>query len=400
MKQLWAVAVNDLKVEFADRSTWLSFLVLPLVFTVVIGMATRGLGGDPSADGRLPAALVDEDGGPLAAAFAAALAESKAVRFETAAEGRALDELKAGEVSAVIVLPKGFSADLAAGQNVEVPLHVAAADGQVFSAEVQAAVARVSGAVLAAQVSVAEAEGRRPFANAAERQAYFQAAVNLAGGASTSPVQVEVKEAPATASSSVTGGYALSSPGQLVTWVLATLLAGAGTLVAERRTGTLRRLLTAPAARWTLLGGKILGRFSMGLLQMALMVAFGQWVLGVKWGHSLPALAMVAVCFGLAATALALLLSTLVRAEQQAGALTSLGVFLLAPLGGAWVPLEVTPSAFQTFAQLFPTTWAMRGFTDVIVRGQGPQGVLLECGVLLGFAAVFFALGVWRFKYE
>ena len=402
MKQLWAVAVNDLRVEFADRGTWLSFLVLPLIFTVVIGMATRSLSSDPSADGRLPAALVDEDGGPLAAAFAAALAQSQAVRFETAAEGRALDELKADEVSAVIVLPKGFSAGLAAGQNVEVPLRVAAAnaDGQVFSAEVQAAAARVTGAVLAAQVSVAEAEARRPFANAAERQAYFQAAVNLAGGASTAPVQVEVKDAPAAASSNMTGGYALSSPGQLVTWVLATLLAGAGTLVAERRMGTLRRLLAAPAARWTLLGGKILGRFSMGLMQMALMVAFGQWALGVNWGRSLPALAMVAVCFGLAATALALLLSTLARAEQQAGALTTLGVFLLAPLGGAWVPLEITPSAFQTFAQLFPTTWAMRGFMDVIVRGQGPQGVLLECGMLLGFAAVFFALGVWRFKYE
>ena len=81
-------------------------------------------------------------------------------------------------------------------------------------------------------------------------------------------------------------------------------------------------------------------------------------------------------------------------------ALTTLGTFLLAPLGGAWVPLEITPPAFQTFAQIFPTTWAMRGFSDVIVRGQGPEGVLLECGILLGFAALFFGLGIWRFKYE
>jgi hypothetical protein len=26
--------------------------------------------------------------------------------------------------------------------------------------------------------------------------------------------------------------------------------------------------------------------------------------------------------------------------------------------------------------------------------------VLLECGILLGFAALFFGLGIWRFKYE
>jgi ABC-2 type transport system permease protein len=402
VKQLWAVAINELKVEFADRSTWFSFLVLPLIFTVVIGVATQGFGGDPNADPRVPAALVDEDGGPLAAAFTEALAQSKAVRFQTSTEPQALDQLKAKEVLAVIVLPPGFSADLEAGRKVTVPLHLTSAntDGQVFSAEVQAAIAKVSGAVLAAQVSVDEAEARRPFASAAERAAYFQAALKLAGEAPAAAVDVEAKEAPAAAALTVAGGYALSSPGQLVTWVLATLLAGAGALVAERRMGTLRRLLTTPAAKGSILGGKIVGRFAMGLMQMALMIGFGQGVLGVKWGNSPLALALVAACFGLAATALALFLSTLVRTEQQAGAFTSLGVFLLAPLGGAWVPLEITPPAFQTFAQLLPTTWAMRGFTDVIVRGQGPQGVWLECGVLLGYAVVFFALGLWRFRYE
>ncbi len=402
MKQLLAVAVNELKVEFADRSTWFSFLILPLIFTVVIGVATSGLGGDPNADPRAPAVLVDNDGGPLATAFAQALAGSKAVRFETSAEGRALDQLKAKEVLAVIVLPQGFSADLMAGRPVTVPLRLAAssADGQMFSAEVQAAVAKVTGAVLAAQFSVEEAAARRPFASAAEREAYFQAALKLAGNVSAAPVAVEAKEAPAAASLRVAGGYALSSPGQLVTWVLATLLAGAGALVSERTLGTLRRLLTTPTAKWAYLGGKVAGRFTMGLMQMALMIGFGQWVLGVKWGNSPLAMTMVAVCFGLAATALALLLATLARSERQAGALTSLGTFLLAPLGGAWVPLEITPPAFQTLAQIFPTTWAMRGFTNVVVRGQGPEGVLLECGVLLGFAVVFFALGVWRFKYE
>ena len=402
MKQLWAVAVNELKVEFADRSTWFSFLILPLIFTVVIGVATRGLGGDSNADSRAPAALVNEDGGPLAAAFTNALAQSKVVRFETATEGRALNQLQANDVLAVIVLPPGFSADLAAGRKVTVSLQLAAANGesQAFSAEVQSAVAKVSGAVIAAQISVETAEARRPFANTAERDAYFQAALKLAGAASTAAVTVDATEAPAAAPLKVGGGYALSSPGQLVTWVLATLLAGAGALVAERRMGTLRRLLTTSVTKGAMLGGKILGRLAMGLAQMAVMIGFGQWVLGVKWGNSLLAMAMVAVCFGLAATALALFLATLARTEQQAGALTSLGVFLLAPLGGAWVPLEITPPAFQALAQIFPTTWAMRGFTNVVVRGQGPQEVLLECGVLLGFAAAFFALGVWRFKYE
>jgi ABC-2 type transport system permease protein len=182
--------------------------------------------------------------------------------------------------------------------------------------------------------------------------------------------------------------------------VLATLLAGAAALAAERTMGTLRRLLTMPAPKWTILGGKILGRFTLGIIQMAVMVVAGMLVFKVKWGDSPLALAMIAVSFGLAATALGLFLSTLARTEQQAGGFGTLGTFLLAPLGGAWIPMEITPPAFQTLAQIFPTTWAMRGFTDVVVRGQGPEGVLPETLVLLGFAVIFFALGVWRFKYE
>ena len=42
----------------------------------------------------------------------------------------------------------------------------------------------------------------------------------------------------------------------------------------------------------------------------------------------------------------------------------------------------------------------MLGFQDVILRGQVPEGVLLEAGVLLAFGAVFFTIGVWRFRCE
>ena len=42
----------------------------------------------------------------------------------------------------------------------------------------------------------------------------------------------------------------------------------------------------------------------------------------------------------------------------------------------------------------------MIGFNDIIVRGQGITGVLPEAGALLGFALVFFVVGVWRLQYE
>jgi ABC-2 type transport system permease protein len=50
--------------------------------------------------------------------------------------------------------------------------------------------------------------------------------------------------------------------------------------------------------------------------------------------------------------------------------------------------------------KVLPTTWAMKGMLDILLRGQGVVGILPTAGVLLGFAVLFFVIGIWRFKYE
>jgi ABC-type multidrug transport system permease subunit len=42
----------------------------------------------------------------------------------------------------------------------------------------------------------------------------------------------------------------------------------------------------------------------------------------------------------------------------------------------------------------------MQGMLDIVTRGQGVEGIWLETAVLLGFALVFFIIGVLRFKFE
>jgi hypothetical protein len=42
----------------------------------------------------------------------------------------------------------------------------------------------------------------------------------------------------------------------------------------------------------------------------------------------------------------------------------------------------------------------LEGIQNVIARGMGMDGVLMQSGILLGMAVLFFAIGAWRFKYE
>jgi ABC-2 type transport system permease protein len=58
------------------------------------------------------------------------------------------------------------------------------------------------------------------------------------------------------------------------------------------------------------------------------------------------------------------------------------------------------PQTVQTIVKILPTTWAMRGLLDIVLRGQGLSAILPEAGILLGFAAVFTTIGVLRFKFE
>lgn len=58
------------------------------------------------------------------------------------------------------------------------------------------------------------------------------------------------------------------------------------------------------------------------------------------------------------------------------------------------------PELLQNAVKVLPTTWAMQGLLDIVLRGSGLRDVLLEVGVLLGFAVLFFVVGVWRFRHE
>jgi len=69
-------------------------------------------------------------------------------------------------------------------------------------------------------------------------------------------------------------------------------------------------------------------------------------------------------------------------------------------LGGCWYPLELFPPVMQNIAHILPTTWAMQGLLDLLLRGAGVAEVLPEAGVLILFAGIFFGVGVWRFRYE
>ena len=53
----------------------------------------------------------------------------------------------------------------------------------------------------------------------------------------------------------------------------------------------------------------------------------------------------------------------------------------------------------RTIGHLSPVAWVMDGFHHVMWYGGGLAEIAPEIGVLLGAAALFFAIGVRSFRY-
>jgi ABC-2 type transport system permease protein len=110
-------------------------------------------------------------------------------------------------------------------------------------------------------------------------------------------------------------------------------------------------------------------------------------------------LILISVCASLAANGLGLLLAALGKTAEQIGGLSSLLVVTLAAIGGVMVPRFVMPQFMQTLSFISPHAWALTAYQDILVRGYGVAEILPECAALLGFAAVFFGIALWRFKW-
>jgi ABC-2 type transport system permease protein len=397
MKKIFAIALKDTLMRFTGFTEWLFFLILPIVFTVALAGGTGG-----SSDSRVRLVVVDQANSPLSAELISALKDSQAVRPEVLSLEKAESQFSQRSASAVLVIPAEF--DLDHLKKGSLPLELRQQpnnmDAMVAQRAVLSIISRVASAVDIANASVAGAVKIKPFASQSELQAYFQASLEQAQ-ALLADAPARITEAKGNTVDAVPyDPRTNSSAGQLITWVFIPLIGISGMFAYERQKGTLRRLLTTPTRRGTYLLGTIFGQVVIALVQMLLLVGFGIVVMKLNWGAQPLALGLMLLTSSLAAAALGTTLGTFVKTDGQASGLSMMTGMVMALLGGCWYPLEMFPQAIQKAVSILPTTWAMRGLLDIVLRGQGLAAVLPEAAVLLGFAALFFGIGIWRFRYE
>jgi ABC-2 type transport system permease protein len=154
-----------------------------------------------------------------------------------------------------------------------------------------------------------------------------------------------------------------------------------------------------PVSKEILLAGKIAARFLLGVLQFLVIFAVGA-AFGMNFGKDPLALVLMAVAYTLSVTAVSFALGSRLKTPAQASGLALLLTLTLAPLGGAWWPMDVSPRFMQIVGHISPIAWAMDGLTALTYQGAHLGDIWLPLAVLLGMTVLAFLIAIPRFRYQ
>jgi ABC-2 type transport system permease protein len=415
-----AFTIKEFLLLLRDPGGLFVLFLMPVMFMVVFSLALGGLFEDGAARGSaraLEVPIATGGAGEVAEQVVEQLDETEGLEVIREQDGQTLTadavaQLVAdGEYPVGVVFPEGLTELLEdprilRGEQVQ-PLEVDVIVDPATTAQVTGPLEGALSAVLQQVVGrrLGEAGAAAWFEQAAaglpaEVREQLAASMQLDGeGASTLPVTTRRQIPPGVEREQFPDQFQQNAAGYTVMGVLFIATVMIESIFGERRSGAMRRLRAAPVGRAPILISKLIPFYVVNLIQIVIMFAIARVAFGLDLGF-VPALAVVSAALALVATGLGIALAGVARSETQGSGLAVIVVLTTSALGGVMVPRFIMPEAMQQIGNITPQAWAIQGYQDVLVRGQGLSGIWLEAGVLLIFAAVFTAIGVWRFRFD
>ena len=387
LRQAFLLAGKDFRLFLRDRFGLAFALLFPLLFILGFWVAFGDVAQDDEADGLRFAVATEEAEGGVSRLLIGALAgaeDSPIVAWDADGARAAVEE---GEIAGYVLFPADFTQGAFSGAGAALRVVVSGDDPEREAALrgfAWALAGRIETAALAAQAAVA-----------LDGPSALDAAALLA-----------VAERPPLASlRSVSVGDVdplnvadFTIPGYLTMFVFFVAALGAEAIARERQTQTLERLLANGARRGSIVTGKMLGGLYKGLLQLVILWVVGIFVFGMDFGHSPATVVLVSVMLAAASAAFGVMLAAMVKTAPSASSMAVLASLTLAPVGGCWWPLFVTPDWMQALAKVTPHGWANEAFNNLMLFGADPSDVLPHLAALAAFAVAFFAVALAKFR--
>ena len=386
MLRPFVVAWVELKRFGADRGALAFSIALPIaLFALMYGV----FGGGTSFSAT--ASMVDLDGGPVAARLLDRISAVDGLTVEMLTEAEADSALDRSRILTAVVIPASFSGKLEAGDPASVLFKRRGSGGetgQIVSQIVQGA----------AQDIAAEFEVRELVRTQLNGKGIPEAQIEQ----SVRALMDAARTAPAVTVERRTVGEEEDPldrliPGVLTMFLMFAATMSAASIIVERRTGTLERLLTTRLSVNQLFVGKFLASVGRAMAQALILLSLAFAVLRVADAAAFAQVVVLSLLIAAAVSSLGLVVAGMARTQEQA---TWASVFLtmtMTVFSGTFVSVGET-GVLAFLSKLTLNKYAIDGIHGIISGNAGLAGQGPEAAILGGIAVIGFILARVAFR--
>jgi ABC-2 type transport system permease protein len=360
MMTMLRLTVANVKSLTRDRAALFWTFVFPIMFVFLFGAI---FGGSSSA--KITVGFVDQDKTAASAGISAAFSQVEFLGLKTGSLEDEKAAMERGDISAIIVIPEGTGASLAAKTPLALQLYTDPSNSQTTQV--------VDNVVV---------------------QVVNHINLGLAGGSEVVTVARRTLQS-----------QGLTAVGYLVPSILAMALMQLGVfaaipLVQQREKGILKRLGATPLARWQLVGSNVLERLVVAVLNAVLIVGIGMVVFKVEILGSVLMVVFLVLLGAAAFLALGYALASFLKTEEQASGVVQVVQIPMMFLSGIFFSFEFLPDFLQTIARFLPLTYLGDALRQVMVNSPQVAPLGVDIAVLVGWLVVCLGISARFLRWE
>ena len=357
MHKIIKLAKVMLKIHSRDRQAIFFSVFFPLVFVFVISFASSNE-AEPIELG-----IVNNANNALATDFIASLNSTQLFNI-TLGEASALrEELGAGEKSVVLILPEGFQDN---GAPVDLTVLIDAAQVR----QVGVVLPILEQALVSVERSLRNTEPLFSL-NIEDVQSRTQRYLDFV------------------------------VPGLLAFSIMNIAVAGSGFNIVEyRRKGILKRLFVTPIEPRDFIGGLVIARLLICLVQITGLLLAAIFLFNVIFVGNLASI-YIFILFGTVIfLSIGFSLGSIAKSQQAIIAIGNLVTFPQMILSGIFFPIESLPELIQPAANLLPLSFISSGLREIAINGATLAELIPDITGMIIWAAVTLFLAIRLFVWK
>ncbi|MHC0038262.1 ABC transporter permease [Pseudoneobacillus sp. C159] len=393
------IAWKDFNIRIKDRKGFLTMILMPLILTAILGMALSSVMGGDGGFSETTLGIYQGDQDRMTEQFRKeVLPELEFVTVKKAKSEQQLQEwMDAGKIDVGLAIPEEWGADIDNGNLKEVTIF-SSSDKKIKASVIQSVLESYS-----ERAKTIAGSANAVISDLSQSQQVMTGNLDLkleanqimADIVSAGKGQVKITEV--SVGEKMVSSMQYYAAAMAVMFLLFNATMGAKSIIQERSTETLARLMMSPTSNSSILIGKFLGTLFFALIQMLIFYVTTTLFFNVDWGGNLLQIMAIGISYSVAVSGLSMIIAAVVSEEKTTDIISGVGIQIFSILGGSMLPIYVFPESLQMLANITPNKWALTSFIEIMTGTTWDQ-LLVPIMVLILMGFFSLTIGTWRLK--